>query len=156
MEDKLSMSHSLETRVPFLDNDLVDFAMRCPVNLKVDLLSNLKRPDENILFQKYSSEFKSNNFGKLILRKSLSKHLNSETTNRPKQGFSGPDSSWFSGQSMEFVQKRLLNQNSIFYEIFSFTQTKSLVNEHLKGQKNRRLLIWSLLNTKELIETNRI
>ena len=156
VEDKLSMSHSLETRVPFLDNDLVDFAMRCPVNLKVDLSSRLKRPDENILYQKYSSEFKSNNFGKLILRKSLSKHLNNETTNRPKQGFSGPDSSWFSGQSLEFVQNRLLNQNSIFYDIFSFTNTKLLVNEHLNGQRNRRLLIWSLLNTKELIETHGI
>ena len=33
VEDKLSMAHSLETRVPFLDNDLVDFAMKVPVNL---------------------------------------------------------------------------------------------------------------------------
>ena len=39
VEDKLSMAHSLETRVPFLDNDLVDFAMNCPINLK---LNNLK------------------------------------------------------------------------------------------------------------------
>ena len=31
VEDKLSMAHGLETRVPFLDNDLVDFAMRLPV-----------------------------------------------------------------------------------------------------------------------------
>ena len=30
VEDKLSMAHSLETRVPFLDNDLVDFAVRLP------------------------------------------------------------------------------------------------------------------------------
>ena len=40
VEDKLSMAHGLETRVPFLDNDLVDFAMRCPVGLK---LNNLQR-----------------------------------------------------------------------------------------------------------------
>src|SRR5262249_8461051 len=36
VEDKLSMAHSLETRVPFLDNDLVDFAMACPVGLKLN------------------------------------------------------------------------------------------------------------------------
>ena len=34
VEDKLSMSHGLETRVPFMDNDLVDFAMTCPIHLK--------------------------------------------------------------------------------------------------------------------------
>ena len=40
------MAHSLESRVPFMDNDLVDFAMKCPVNLK---LNNLKvvRINEN-------------------------------------------------------------------------------------------------------------
>ena len=40
VEDKLSMAHGLETRVPFLDNDLVDFAMRCPLSFK---LNNLER-----------------------------------------------------------------------------------------------------------------
>ena len=35
VEDKLSMAHSLESRVPFMDNDLVEFAMQCPVNLKL-------------------------------------------------------------------------------------------------------------------------
>ncbi len=41
VEDKLSMAHGLETRVPFLDNDLVDFAMRCPVGLKLNNLSDV-------------------------------------------------------------------------------------------------------------------
>ena len=39
VEDKLSMAHSLETRVPFMDNDLVDFAMQCPVGLKLNRLA---------------------------------------------------------------------------------------------------------------------
>ena len=47
VEDKLSMAHGLETRVPFLDNDLVDFAMRCPVNLKLNNLSTVLRINEN-------------------------------------------------------------------------------------------------------------
>ena len=41
VEDKLSMAHSLENRVPFLDNDLVDFAMNCPVNLKLNNLNHI-------------------------------------------------------------------------------------------------------------------
>ena len=41
VEDKLSMAHSLETRVPFMDNDLVNFAMQCPVKFKLNNLNNV-------------------------------------------------------------------------------------------------------------------
>ena len=41
VEDKISMAHGLETRVPFMDNDLVDFAMNCPVSLKLNNLQNV-------------------------------------------------------------------------------------------------------------------
>ena len=47
VEDKLSMAHSLETRVPFLDNDLVDFAQKVPVRLKMSKLEETLRIDEN-------------------------------------------------------------------------------------------------------------
>lgn len=47
VEDKLSMAHGLESRVPFLDNDLVDFAMSCPVQLKLKNLANVIRINEN-------------------------------------------------------------------------------------------------------------
>ena len=41
------MAHGLETRVPFMDNDLVDFAMKCPVSLKLNNLAEVIRIDEN-------------------------------------------------------------------------------------------------------------
>ena len=47
MEDKLSMANSLETRVPFMDNDLVDFAIQCPVSLKLNNLGEVVRLNEN-------------------------------------------------------------------------------------------------------------
>ena len=47
VEDKLSMAHSLENRVPFLDNDLVDFAQRLPVRLKLRDLGDGRALDEN-------------------------------------------------------------------------------------------------------------
>ena len=47
VEDKLSMAHSLETRVPFLDNDLVDFAQRLPVRLKLRDLEHVVKLNEN-------------------------------------------------------------------------------------------------------------
>lgn len=153
VEDKLAMANSLETRVPFLDNDLVDFAMHCPVSLKLSFPVSIKRPDENILDQKRESKDESNISSKLILRKSLKKYLDPETSDRPKQGFSAPDSSWFAGKSIAFVKEKLLGKKSKFFDILSYQQTKTLVSEHLSGYKNRRLMIWSLLNTKEILET---
>ena len=47
VDDKLSMAHGLETRVPFLDNDLVDFAMRMPVCQKLGNLYEVAHLDEN-------------------------------------------------------------------------------------------------------------
>ena len=41
------MAHGFETRVPFLDNDLVDFAMRCPVSFKLNNLGEAIRVNEN-------------------------------------------------------------------------------------------------------------
>ena len=65
VEDKLSMAHGLETRVPFLDNDLVEFAMKCPVNLKLDNLKKNISLNENeaggkkkLYFQKQMMEKK--------------------------------------------------------------------------------------------------
>jgi asparagine synthase (glutamine-hydrolysing) len=47
VEDKLSMAHSLENRVPFMDNELVDFAMQCPVGLKLNNLAEVLKINEN-------------------------------------------------------------------------------------------------------------
>ena len=47
VEDKLSMSQSLENRVPFMDNDVDDFAMQCPVALKLNNLAEVLKINEN-------------------------------------------------------------------------------------------------------------
>ena len=64
---------------------------------------------------------------------------------RKKQGFSSPDASWFKGESIDFVRQKLICNNSRIFEYLDRTIIKSLVNEHLQGEKNRRLLIWSLI-----------
>ena len=46
-QDKMSMAHAVETRVPFLDNDLVDFALRVPVRYKLRNVMEVSRLDEN-------------------------------------------------------------------------------------------------------------
>jgi asparagine synthase (glutamine-hydrolysing) len=146
VEDKLSMSHSLETRVPFLDNDLVDFAQKVPVNLKLNQLQSIVKLDENIVGDKSTQYYKKTNDGKLILRKALQEYMPSEYTNAVKQGFSSPDNSWFKGDSNEFVINTLLAAEARIYDYFDVDIVKSKVNEHFSGKKNARLLIWSLIN----------
>jgi asparagine synthase (glutamine-hydrolysing) len=153
VEDKLSMAHSLETRVPFMDNDLVEFAMQCPVNLKLNNLGDVVRLNENDLGQgrKTNIYFQKTSDGKQILRDVMSRYVPSEITKAQKQGFSSPDASWFKGESIEFVRRTLLNDRSPLFELLDFNSVKSLVDQHLNGEKNRRLLVWSLLNVEEIM-----
>lgn len=151
VEDKLSMAHGLENRVPFMDNDLVDFSMQCPVSLKLNNLEKVVRINENEATRKKNSYFKKTNDGKQLLREMMAKYIPVEITESQKQGFSSPDSSWFKGESIDFVRRRLLNSNSSISQFMDSKVLNSLVNEHLKGDQNRRLLIWSLLNVEELL-----
>ena len=147
VEDKLSMAHSLETRVPFMDNDLVDFAMRVPVAQKLGNLHEVIRIDENDL-AKREKYFQKTKDGKLLLRKAMERYVPAEVSSREKQGFSSPDASWFKGESIDYVKDTLLNRNAKIYDYMDYRAVHALINEHLSGTKNRRLLIWSLLNVE--------
>ena len=151
VEDKLSMAHSLENRVPFLDNDLVDFAMNCPVNLKLNNLGNVIRLNENEVGRKSNKYFSKTNDGKQILRDAMSGYIPKNILKASKQGFSSPDASWFKGQSMDFVSKSLLSKNAKLYELLDRASVEKLIKEHLSGSVNRRLLIWSLLNFESFL-----
>jgi asparagine synthase (glutamine-hydrolysing) len=146
VEDKLSMAHGLESRVPFLDNDLVDFAMSCPVNFKVNNLAEVMRINENDARNKQSVYFQKTNDGKKILREMMSRYISDRVTGADKQGFSSPDASWFKGESLDFVKRILFNKNATIYQALDFDAVKNLVTEHFNGVQNRRLLIWSLLS----------
>jgi asparagine synthase (glutamine-hydrolysing) len=151
VEDKLSMAHSLETRVPFMDNDLVDFAMQCPVNLKLNNLADVVRINENEPGNKSGRYFQKTSDGKQILRDVMSRYIPSEITQAQKQGFSSPDASWFKGESIEFVKRKLLTGNPRIYEYLNAESVRELIHQHLDGRENRRLLIWSLLNVEEVL-----
>jgi asparagine synthase (glutamine-hydrolysing) len=148
VEDKLSMAHSLENRVPFMDNDLVDFAMQCPVKLKLNNLAEVLRVNENEPGDKQGRFFQRTNDGKQILRDMMSRYIPEEITKAEKQGFSSPDASWFKGESIDFVRRKLLNGNARIYEILDRAAVEPLIMQHLSGEQNRRLLIWSLLNVE--------
>ena len=144
VDDKLSMAQGLETRVPFLDNDLVDFALKVPVRCKLRNIDRALKINEDDLDKK-NKYFKKTRDGKIILRETLSKYADKIITNQRKQGFSGPDASWFKGESIRYVKDLLLDNNAAIYGYFDHKTTKRLVEDHIEGRRNKRLFIWSLL-----------
>lgn len=153
VEDKLSMAHGLENRVPFLDNDLVNFAMRCPVGLKLNNLTKVLRINENESGSKSNQYYLKTNDGKQILRNVMTNYIPNKITQAKKQGFTSPDASWFRGDSIDFVKRKILNSNAAIYQILDRKAVEPLIMQHLDGKQNRRLLIWSLLNIEEWIKT---
>ena len=150
VEDKLSMAHSLESRVPFLDNDLVDFAMRLPVGLQARQSRRGGAPErERARTPRRRDISRSTSDGKLLLRKVLGRYVGAEVMEREKQGFSAPDASWFRGESIDYVRDRLLSPSARIYDWMDHGTVAGLIEEHLSGRRNRRLLIWSLLYVEE-------
>ncbi|MEZ0372569.1 MAG: asparagine synthase (glutamine-hydrolyzing) [Candidatus Sericytochromatia bacterium] len=146
VEDKLGMAHGLETRVPFLDNDLVDFALRLPVSLKLSQLQEVVKMNENEPGPKADKYFERTRDGKLLLRQSLQKYVPQTVFGAVKQGFSAPDASWFRGESIDYVRRCLLDPQQPIYRYLDYSSVARLLQEHLEGRENRRLFIWSLLN----------
>ncbi|MBT6050897.1 MAG: asparagine synthase (glutamine-hydrolyzing) [Candidatus Scalindua sp.] len=152
VEDKLSMAHGLETRVPFLDNDLVDFSMKIPVRLKLRNLTETISINENEPAPKIDKYSQSTSDGKLLFRRAMERYIPKEVTDGKKQGFSAPDASWFRGESIEYVKRVIFNKNARIYEYFDHSVVQRLVNDHLEHRHNRRLFIWSLLNFEHWCE----
>jgi asparagine synthase (glutamine-hydrolysing) len=122
VEDKVSMAHSLEARVPFLDNDLVDVARRIPGRLK-----------------HFGEE------GKPLLRRAMARLLPEELVSKKKQGFSPPDQSWYAGPTMDYIQQILLDRRTLSRGWFQDAYVRRILDEHVSGRVNHRLVIWSLL-----------
>ncbi|MGH2957767.1 MAG: asparagine synthase (glutamine-hydrolyzing) [Solirubrobacterales bacterium] len=153
VEDKLNMAHSLENRVPFLDNDLVEFAQRLPVRLKLRDLQRVVALDENEPGPKTQRYFEKTRDGKLLLREVIDRYVPDEITHQVKQGFTGPDSSWFRGDSIDYVRETLLSSDAAIYEYLDPRGVQPLVEDHIEGRANRRLLLWSLLTFEHWCRT---
>jgi asparagine synthase (glutamine-hydrolysing) len=149
VEDKLSMAHGLETRVPFLDNDLVDFAVQVPVRLKVRASIDVFRIDENSPGDKGSLYNRRTRDGKVLLRRMMERYVPPEITGSEKQGFSAPDASWFRGESIDYVRRILFDEKARIFDYLDAGAVRKLVDDHLNGTSNRRLFIWSLLNFEQ-------
>ncbi|HYR06282.1 MAG TPA: asparagine synthase-related protein, partial [Longimicrobium sp.] len=146
VEDKLSMAHSLETRVPFLDNDLVDFALRVPVRMKLRNLSEVVQLNENEPGAKTERYFNQTGDGKLLLRQALRGYVPEGYTQAAKQGFSAPDASWFKGESIDYIRGLFNDRRARIWDFVQPDTAHALLEDHFQGRENRRLLIWSLVS----------
>src|SRR5688572_15157878 len=107
VEDRVSMAHSLEVRVPFLDNELVELARRIP--------SHLKHADGG---------------GKRLLREAMRGLLPEEILDKRKQGFSPPDESWYRGPSMSGIRELLLDRRTLERGYFEPAYVRRVLDEH--------------------------
>jgi asparagine synthase (glutamine-hydrolysing) len=146
VEDKLSMAHALETRVPFLDNDLVDFALQIPPRFKLRDLSHAPHVDENEAGKRMRYHGEPMADGKIVLRDAMRRLVPGKTADGPKQGFSAPDASWFAGESIDYVNTLLRSRSARIHEFLVPGYVAGILDDHTAGRVNHRLLIWSLLS----------
>ena len=146
--DKLAMAHGLEERFPFMDNDLVNFAMKIPVKHKLgNLTKEIEKIDENLtahLKQKLS--YREFDDGKNVLRKAMMDFIPDKIVNRKKQGFSAPDESWYRGENAEYIKELLLSEDTVSTKYINKDYINKIVNQHINEGVNHRLLIWSFMN----------
>ncbi len=136
-EDHISMAHSLETRVPFLDNALADLAWRLPPSVKIQM---------DKLRAASADDFIDSADGKIVLRRAMERYLPKEFVYNRKQGFSPPDENWYRGPSMDYIKSILLDSQTLERPWFDKAFLQSRLDEHFSGQRNHRLLIWSMLS----------
>lgn len=143
--DKLSMAHGIEERFPFLDNDLVEYAQKIPVKHKLgNLEKEIEYIDENTLRKK--QVYRQFDDGKNVFRKAMGNFIPNAILEKKKQGFSAPDESWYRGENAKYIKELLLSENLACADYINQDYIKKVVNEHINGGINHRLLIWSFMN----------
>ena len=133
VEDRLSMAQGLEVRVPFLDNDLVDFASRLPLT---------SRLSQTPATHQRQGEWAPQRTGKHILRRVAACYLPGEIVFARKRGFSGPDAVWFGSDLSRDLRSLVSHSNPT---IVDPTVALRLLEDRNGRPDNRwRLLSWSL------------
>lgn len=123
-EDRSSMAHSIESRVPFLDYRLVELGL----NLKPNFMSHkgISRP---------------------LFRKALQPFLPDEVVNRKdKLGFPTPFASWTKTILKDFISDTLLNKNALIYEFIDSRQIYLNLTAHFTGMRDYSWEIWRMIS----------
>jgi asparagine synthase (glutamine-hydrolysing) len=122
-QDNMSMAASIESRVPFLDHVLVEWAMRVPASIQI-----------------------RGTAGKRILKKAMEDLLPQSSIYRPKLGFPTPWSGWLAGAQLDGIEHLLLESRSMSRGFFRKPAVEKLFREHRAGYRDHYDRIWRLLN----------
>lgn len=120
--DRMSMAHSIETRVPLLDHKLVEFAATIP-------------PEMNL----------RGGTSKYVLKRAMKGILPERIINRPKKGFAVPLGYWFRGKLGSYVRDLLLGESARRRGFFNAPYIEDLVAQHERG-RNLDLQLWTLIS----------
>lgn len=122
--DKLTMAHSIEARVPFLDHDVVEFATRLPASYKL-----------------------KNGVGKSILKKAAEPYLDHDLVYRTKQGFGAPMEEWF--QEGDFGRRCVaaFERSALVKEgFFDNTYFLDMLKGQMEGRGGYSFQLWTVMN----------
>jgi len=120
--DRAAMANGLEVRCPLLDQELVEFACRLPMQYK---LHGLKT--------------------KYLLKKAAAGILPDSIINRKKKGFGIPISKWLTGELKSYMLDYLGEERIKRQGYFNYPYIKGLIDDHLHKRKDHRKLLWTLL-----------
>ncbi|MDW7710968.1 MAG: asparagine synthase (glutamine-hydrolyzing) [Deferrisomatales bacterium] len=120
--DRMSMAVSLESRVPFLDKEVVELAFQVPDRLKIRA-----------------------GVSKWILKRIAERHLPAEAVYRPKEGFSVPLKHWLAGAYRGLMEDLLSDRRLRQDGIFEQSEVDRLRKEHLSGRRNHSHQLWAVM-----------
>ncbi|HOY40454.1 MAG TPA: asparagine synthase (glutamine-hydrolyzing) [Chitinophagales bacterium] len=129
--DRASMLYSLESRVPFLDNNLVDYALNIDDSLK-----------------------HKHGINKYILKEVLYTYLPKNLFERPKWGFAVPISKWLKTNLYFLIEKYLSKECIEKYNIIHFKAADDIVKRFIKGEEYLYVRIWVMLLLHWWLEEN--
>jgi len=128
--DRASMNSSLETRVPFLSPDLIEFSTKLP---------------RSLLFK--------NNQGKYILRKILNKYLPKNILNGPKIGFGVPINDWIRGPLNEWGKALISDSKLNNHDFLNFEEINKIWDLHQSKKFNYGMELWNVLMFQSWYQT---
>ncbi|BCB78518.1 asparagine synthetase B [Phytohabitans flavus] len=120
--DRISMAHSLEVRVPFLDKEVFEVASTLPVELKLPPRSNAT---------------------KYALRRALDGVVPPPIVNRRKLGFPTPTRVWLRGEMYEWARNILATSGA--GELLDLGYAQKLLEEHRRGEADHSRKVWTVL-----------